>query len=298
MIRILGAALAIWILLPAGLTAQDTLPGFNAVAKGNNRNLISWSNNYPYISQLSIQRSADSLKNFKTILTVPDPSVPQNGFVDTKSPLPGMFYRLFIVMDSGKYVFSKSKRPAPDTVKLTRVATVPQPEKRVFLSDSMSNKEVKDLREKLQPKKETIPKPEKYFFIKRRDTLLASVSEKNFKKFKDSIVFNTRDTLVFQTADTILIKSFIPVEVYKASRYVYTEKFGNVQVSLSDAQQKSYSLKFFDESKKELFDIKKVSVPYLTIDKSNFLHAGWFWFELYEDGKLKEKHKFLIPKDF
>jgi len=36
----------------------------------------------------------------------------------------------------------------------------------------------------------------------------------------------------------------------------------------------------------------------LTLDKSNFIHAGWFKFELYEDGQLKEKNKLLIPKDF
>jgi len=34
------------------------------------------------------------------------------------------------------------------------------------------------------------------------------------------------------------------------------------------------------------------------LDKANFLHAGWFRFELYENGQLKEKHRFYIPKDF
>ena len=43
---------------------------------------------------------------------------------------------------------------------------------------------------------------------------------------------------------------------------------------------------------------KTVKESYITLDKANFLHAGWFWFELYEEGKLKEKHRFYIPKDF
>ena len=36
----------------------------------------------------------------------------------------------------------------------------------------------------------------------------------------------------------------------------------------------------------------------LKIDKSNFYRAGWFKFELYEDGKLMGKNKFYLEKDF
>jgi hypothetical protein len=43
--------------------------------------------------------------------------------------------------------------------------------------------------------------------------------------------------------------------------------------------------------------IKKITEPYLTLDKVNFIHAGLFNFEVYEDGLLVEKHKFYIPKD-
>ncbi|RYY22920.1 MAG: hypothetical protein EOO04_14985, partial [Chitinophagaceae bacterium] len=101
--------------IPIATMAQDTLPAFSAFSRGGGRNLISWVNNFPVVTQLNIQRSADSTKNFKTILTVPDPSLPQNGFVDTKAPPGNLFYRLFIVLDSGKYVFSKSRRAVPDT---------------------------------------------------------------------------------------------------------------------------------------------------------------------------------------
>jgi hypothetical protein len=55
---------------------------------------------------------------------------------------------------------------------------------------------------------------------------------------------------------------------------------------------------FFEENKRPLFEIKEVRSNSLTVDKSNFVHSGWFWFELFEDGKLKERHKIFIPKDF
>lgn len=297
MTRIFSAVYCISTLISTYCDAQDTLPRFSVVGKPNNRNLISWTNTYPYISQISIQRSPDSTKNFKTILTVPDANVPQNGFVDTKAPAPKTYYRLFIVLDSGKYQFTKSQRPTPDTAVAKIEQVLISDNKRVVLSDSLSNKEVKALKEKLQPVTTAIPKPERFFVVKRKNTY-SLVAEKNFKKFRDSIVYATRDTLVFETPDTVLIKLFVPKEVYRPSKYVFTEKFGNVMILLPEASHKKYSVSFFEDNKTPVFEIKEVKSTSLIIDKTNFVHSGWFWFELYEEGSLKERHKFFIPKDF
>ena len=95
--------------------AQDTLPNFSVRDAGNNRNVISWVNNYQKVKQISIQRSAESTKNFRTILSVPDPMNKQNGFVDTKAPSANMYYRLFIMLEGAMYIFSPSKRAFVDT---------------------------------------------------------------------------------------------------------------------------------------------------------------------------------------
>ena len=95
--------------------AQDTLPRFSAAAKGTGRILISWHNNFVDVSQISIQRSTDSLKNFTTLLTVPDPTLPENGAVDNRAPNPNFYYRLFVVMEGGKYFFTPSRRPQANT---------------------------------------------------------------------------------------------------------------------------------------------------------------------------------------
>src|SRR5580704_15212011 len=99
------------LLISASLKAQDTLPRFTATARGTGKILISWHNKYPVVTQISIQRSIDSLKNFTTLLTVPDPTLPENGAVDNKAALPNFFYRLFIVFDNGHYLFTSSHRP-------------------------------------------------------------------------------------------------------------------------------------------------------------------------------------------
>jgi len=291
------------------ISAQDTLPLFTATTRGNNKILISWTNKYPVVSQINIQRSHDSLRNFQTILSVPDPRIPQNGFVDSKAPTSFMFYRLFIVLDSGKYLFTKSRRAFWDTARVTRQNSERnafQNNKRILVSDILSQKETDKIRDKLSNGNISDPKPpgdvqqlpEKVLTVKRTDSIVLQFPESYFRKFRDSIVNTTKDTLVFKTADTILIKPFIPKVVYKPSQFVFTEKEGNVMIAIPEALQKHYSIKFYEEDNTALFEIRKVKEPMLTLDKANFLHAGWFRFELFEEGKLKERHRFYIPKEF
>lgn len=304
------------LLLSLPAFAQDTLPKFSASIRGADKVLISWSNNYPVVTQISIQRSYDSLKQFKTILTVPDPTIPQNGYLDAKLTNAKMFYRLFIVLDSGRYVFTKSKRGGIDSTAPVGAAQqdiLPEnnTKQRVVISENMAPKEAELLKEKIkeavkkeEPKVVTpvekpkpAPEPERFFIVKKRDTVIMQVSEKTFKRFRDSIVLKTKDTMSFKNLDTIVIKPFVPKEVYKPSKFVFTEREGNVAIVLADAKTSEFAVKFFEDDKTFIFEIKHVKEPFLVVDKSNFLHAGWFRFELFEDGKVKEQHRFFIPKD-
>jgi hypothetical protein len=281
--------------------AQDTLPKFSAVLKNNGKAIISWHNSFQSVSQISIQRSYDSSKNFTTFLTVPDPSVPQNGFVDSKADS-RMYYRLFIVLGNGSYLFSKSKHPSSG-------ADV------VIENENAENKEIKFRNDEqrivyqknntndgsLTPTKlnpATGIEIETTFFIKRNDSLIGQFSGKMLNRFRDSLLKKTKDTLAFIGADTVLIRSFVPKEVYKISNYVFTAKDGNINISLPDAATKKYSVKFLELDSSPVFDIKEIKDVLLIVDKTNFVHSGWFRFELFEDGKLKEKNRFFIPKDF
>ena len=103
------------LLFSSALAAQDTLPRFSVSNAGNNRYIIGWVNNYELVKQISIQRSHDSLKFYKTILSVADPNARQNGFADTKAPNDHMFYRLFVVLDKGQFFFTTPQKPRIDT---------------------------------------------------------------------------------------------------------------------------------------------------------------------------------------
>jgi len=213
-------------LLTAAAFAQDTLPRFTVRNVGNNRVIIGWVNTYPVTKQISIQRSHDSLKNYKTILSVTDPSAITNGFADTKAPNDHMFYRLFVNLDKGAFFFTDPKKPSWDTAQVV-------------------------------------------------------------------------NTVIEKVLDTIqaVKPPPVPKPTYVPSFYVYTNKDGYVFINLPDAAQKKYRVKFFEEDDSFLFEIQ-VKEPALTLDKANFMHAGWFKFELYQEEKLLEKHRFYLNKDF
>ncbi|MEI9911717.1 MAG: hypothetical protein WDO71_19925 [Bacteroidota bacterium] len=109
------------------LQAQDTLPNFSLTNAGSNRIVVGWTNTFETIRQISIQRSFDSVKNFKTILTVPDATTLQNGYVDTKATNDHMFYRLYILLDKGVYLFSDAKKPVWDTSTVRKLGSPGNP---------------------------------------------------------------------------------------------------------------------------------------------------------------------------
>jgi hypothetical protein len=293
----------ICILLTTIAAAQETLPKFSASLKSNGKIIISWRNNYRVVNQISIQRSADSLKNFTTLLTVPDASVSENGFVDSKAANAHMFYRLFIVLDSGKYIFTKSKRPLSDTA-VARDKAADNNDIALSKAENQRLSYVEKSKDSLSinapDKINAVPeiKLNKIIYLKKQDTLIGQVFENAVRKFKDSILSKTKDTLVFKGIDTILIKPFVPKEVYKVSSYVFANKDGNIMILLPDTNKKKYSIKFLELDATVLFELKEIKQSPLIVDKTNFVHSGWFRFELYDDGKLKEKNKFFIPKEF
>ena len=326
--------------------AQETLPGFSASLQSNGKVLISWRNGYPEVNQISIQRSTDSLRNFVTLLTVPDPRIPENGFVDGKANGTKMFYRIFILFPNSKYLFTKSRRASREPAEQAKAAVKPvQKEKQPIVSKpgpvtpkedirpaetavvkaekpaeeenylilpKIDNSRIYYMVENNGLRRPSVNNPgkikaptievDKILFVKRRDSVIMLLPGNQVRRFSDSLVKQTKDTLYFVNADTLQIKPYIqvfrePKEVYKISAYVFTSKDGNVKITLPDYQHKKYYVSFFEMDSTQVLDVKDIRDAELIIDKTNFGHSGWFRFELYEDGKLKEKNKFLIPKE-
>lgn len=81
------------------------------------------------------------------------------------------------------------------------------------------------------------------------------------------------------------------------SVFVFTNEKGSVVIRLPKAKLKAYKLIIYDTDLSHLFTIQKIPETELILEKGNFLHEGWFGYELFEEGKLLEKKQFYIPKN-
>jgi hypothetical protein len=204
------------------------LPNFSASIK-TGKIQLDWISGFRGVKEIGIQRSLDSVINFNTIGYAASPNEMRNAYQDNK-PLPGTnYYRLFILFNNGKYMYSNTVLSLPDsTIKANQII------------------EIEDV----------------------KGTAPTAPNEKPAEK------------------------------PWHPSSYVYTTADGNINIQLPEALQKKYSIKFYDPSGVFLFEIEHVTQPFLILEKAIFHRAGWFNFELIENGKLKEKWSIFIPLNY
>lgn len=140
------------------------------------------------------------------------------------------------------------------------------------------------------------PPPKAYVFIYRNDSLLQVLETALYRKFKDSVATKTRDTLYVSDDQHVSIRPFVPRYIWKPSDYIFTNNKGYVTILLPLVKQHRYAVIFYEEDGSELFRIKNLKEQELILDKTDFVHAGWFYFELFEDDRLMEKNKFFLPR--
>jgi hypothetical protein len=285
--------------------AQDTLPNFSLNIFSASKAQISWANPFSNCIQLSVQKSYDSLNFFKTIFSAQSPELPVNGYVDENYlSQVKVYYRIFYVLEDGKFFFTKSKSQLNFSKKI--VATnLPNKDKIVITKDTITqttlpNFPINPIKLIDTPKPDLLP-AKRFFTIykKSTDSLFHVLDELSYLKFKDSIAYKTKDTLIIKDNDIVIFKPFIPKPLWKPSVNVFTADKGYVKIQLpKGSKTHHYKLIFYNESKEEIFRIKQLKQDKLTLEKANFLQSGWFYFDLYEDEKLLEKNKFFIEKDF
>lgn len=257
--------------------SQDTLPRFSFVERGE-RIVISWTNPYGnQLIQLNVQRSYDSLRYYSTIFSATSPELPQNGFTDKKPDVARIYYRIFYVLQGGDYYFTTPHRAGlpPDNF-ITKEEIAAGRDINSNLINGFSTKLIT---------------------IKTKDAV-KQIPAYAFKNYKDSILRATKDTLIAINDTLIVLNPYVAKEIWRPSLYININREGFVNIYLPLVQEKKYHIKFFEEDGTPLFDIKSMKETPLILDKSNFIHSGWFYFEIMEDNRLKEKNKIFIPKDF
>jgi hypothetical protein len=209
----------------------------------------------------------------------------QNGYMDTKAENDKMFYRLYILIDGSNFMFSKSKRPAADAPLLRAKvdeAVLKNAEDSVIAKQAEDSAIAKVI-DKISTEEitaTTLTTEEIMLLKKIRNNKLDLMTPSISKKIDEAIKISTRPKII------------VPVN------HIYSTGDGSVQILLKDYQQKKYSIRLFEDDYTFLYEIKNIKEASLKLDKSNFYHSGWFRSELYDDGKLVEKNRFFIPKDF
>lgn len=76
---------------------------------------------------------------------------------------------------------------------------------------------------------------------------------------------------------------------YEPSTQVYTNPYtGHIMISLSDAREKRYSLRFYNPNKEEVLYISRINKSMVVLDKYNFNAKGTYQFKLFENDEVKE----------
>lgn len=246
------------ILLSLSTTkAQDSLPHFT-VKERNGMVIIGWLNPHPELSQLIIQRSVDSLKGFRSIVSMPDPTSVSNGYVDKKPGMSNSYYRIYYVNPGGRYHFTAAQKPVKES-SLNSSAVSKTASENELIDETNNATGMRGLT------------PDKDLKIKRE----AGIGIKLSGKIEDSISAN----------------------VFTPSGLIFTNPEGNLIIALPDANKKKFTLRVFKEDGTPMFHMRNIKEPQLLIDRSNFLHSGWFKYDLYEDERLREQNKFFIPPE-
>ena len=272
--------------------AQEILPGIT-VKNFNGKIIISWRNQYPLeVKTINIQRSYDSLKNYSTIGSVLNPQNAENGFVDEAPPYNKMYYRVFISFEGGDYIFSDAARPVkelPPPQPIFVQETVVDPFKKAdLLKQSLKdNKKEAELKSSLANDKKDRPVKGRNKKGSKKDTQEKEPIASDGKQQEPDPATATDPGRSIEKDDAI---------GYPSKR-IYISRYNNVVINLANADYRKYTVRFFEEGDKFLFELNRIRENFLIIEKVNFLHAGWFYFELFENGKMIEKNKFYIPKD-
>ena len=277
MTRFISFKLLFFFLISFSAKGQHSLPAIT-VNSFNEKVIVSWLNDYTKpISNIFIQRSYDSLKNFTTIGSVFVPQNKENGYPDNNPPYNRMYYRVSITFQGGDYEIGPSARS-------------PRKSKDIPVID------IKDLQTKIITKE---------LFWQPMDVIELQKIEKNDSvispslKIKNQTTINIPEIKSKTQQATPIEKENTTIEkvVTYPSAYLFANKQNSVTIHLPDASNKKYVIKFFNDSNEFLFELTKLHEDYLIIEKVNFVHAGWFNFELFDNGISVEKNRFYISSD-
>ncbi len=173
------------------MLAQQTLPNISVINVGG-KIIVSWKNEYTVpVSNISIQRSYDSLNNFTSISSVLNPESKENGFADVDAPYDRMYYRLFIAFEGGAYIITTAQKPSKDLTSLIDTSGGLQPWQKNPLNDSS----LQTPPENTGGIKDNYPSQRMYTY--QDNSIIIRLNDVGIKKYR-IVVFDEADKQIFE----------------------------------------------------------------------------------------------------
>jgi|GEM_PF-321896 hypothetical protein len=255
------------------------LPEIKIELDKNGRPVLSWYCQYDGVKSIAVQRSSDSVVNYNTIAYINKPPKGALSYTDER-PQPGAnFYKLFIVFDSDVTWWSSRNKAVLDSATFLQTIAV--------LNAVPAN---------VVPGKTgtTNTNPANPGNITKAPAG-TTTSGTTTVTTTPTATTPPAGTLKVPSANTGTPGASEPVKEtglnYTPSTYVFTNPFTghvNIQLPLS-ATPRQFGIKFYDQTKRLVLDIENINESKVVLDKRNFRSKGYYSFELFESGTLKEK---------
>lgn len=247
-----------FLLISFSTWGQETLPDFTLETVPAKGYRISWQNPFgKNLKQLSVQRAVGNKTGFATIFSTNSPQLPENGFIDRP---PGLFkkyyYRIFYVLNGDQYFFTTPKAALQQLF---------EPDKKGMIHIWMKGK------------------------------LIRTLPFHHFKSWKDSVSRNPRLEILAKGPGEIELLQETENGVNNASGKISINADGHVEIRLGSAvMDYQYRLLFKDNKGLIILQLDNINSPILIVEKTNFMQAGSYHYELYENMHLIEKNSITI----
>jgi len=250
------------------------MPDMIGVTQGG-MNVITWTSQYDGIKSIAMQRSQDSVHNFATIGYVKNLKKGPQAFIDGH-PNPGKnWYRLYIVFSSDLTWYSNNLKLLVDSAQLLQQKVLPP-------NDSL---------QKYASKVSTSGDFTSGAVNSTVATTTATATSGTINPAGNAPGTTTTPSKPGNTTPVIKVPTIggdaVDPSVYIKSQYVFTNPFtGHVNIEIPEAKKHVFSISFFDQKDRRIFEIPRISEPSIIVDKRNFQRKGLYKFEL-----LKDKEK-------
>lgn len=251
------------------------MPDMIGVTQGG-MNVITWTSQYDGIKSIAMQRSQDSVHNFATIGYVKNLKKGPQAFIDGH-PNPGKnWYRLYIVFSSDLTWYSNNLKLMVDSAQLLQQKVLPP------------NDSLQKYASKVSTTGDFTSGTVSSTVATSPTTAAGTTTPGGTSVSPASTAAPTKPA---STTPVIKVPTIggdaVDPSVYIKSQYVFTNPFtGHVNIEIPEAKKHSYSIAFFDQKDRRIFEIPRISEPSIIVDKRNFQKKGLYKFEL-----LKDKEK-------